>query len=364
MPPKRRRYGICFIVIVILMAWLAWPFFNPEDNQNLPHQLVAQLTGSEAISDSTVYDVGGTDLGIIVKHDGQYLFIFGDTFSSPSMTGNWRSNTIAISEDTDPSDGISVDSWVLNPTSGYAKELISSLKVDNIEMTCIPTAAVSLFGNLYVYYMSVRHWSEIGGIWTCNNASIAVSTNNGQSFTKMTNISWAGNSNFVLFGVAQPTSMDSSFLYLLSTPAGRFGACYLSRVEKMQILNQSAYQYYTGMTTMGDPIWSSDPEDSSQVFSAPVGEVSLMWNEYLDKWTAFYTDNVAYSIVVRSSEYLWGPWSEPFTIVDAEEYPSLYGSFVHPDYVENSGETTYFIMSIFTEYNTFLMSVDVGSLLD
>jgi len=49
--------------------------------------------------------------------------------------------------------------------------------------------------------------------------------------------------------------------------------------------------------------------------------------------------------------------------VDASEYPSLYGAFVHPEYVEDNGEVVYFIMSVFSEYNTFVMSVNVSSLL-
>ncbi|MDF1541162.1 MAG: DUF4185 domain-containing protein [Candidatus Thorarchaeota archaeon] len=363
MAKKRGTCGLCLVIIIILLLWLAWPFFNPSIESNLSHQMHGKLTGQDAISDSTVYGVGGTDLGIIVKHNGQYCLLFGDTFSSTtSMTGNWRSNTMAISEDTDPSDGITIDSWILEPGTPFAKELISSLKVDNVEMTCIPTTAVSLNGNLYVYYMSVRHWSITGGVWTCNNASVAVSVDNGQTFSKMTNISWDGDGNFVLFGAVQPFSESDDYLYLLSTPAGRFGSCYLSRVEPSQILNISAYGYFSDISSSDEITWSSEVSDASPTFSSPVGEVSVMWNDYLSKWTAFYTDNEAFSIVMRTSDHLWGPWSEPHTIVDADEYPSLYGSYVHPDFVENEGEIVYFIMSVFSQYNTFVMSVNVSSL--
>ncbi|MCK5240052.1 MAG: DUF4185 domain-containing protein, partial [Candidatus Thorarchaeota archaeon] len=224
------------------------------------------------------------------------------------------------------------------------------------------TAAVSFNGIIYVYYMSVRHWSSTGGIWTCNNASIAVSDDDGQTFSKMTNVSWNGESNFILFGTVQPFSESDDYLYLLSTPSGRFGSCYLSRVVPSQILNISAYEYYSGVSPTDDVLWSGEDDEAISIFSSPVGEVSIMWNEYLQKWTAFYTDNEAFSIVIRIADDIWGPWSDSMTIVDATEYPSLYGSYVHPDLVENEGEVVYFIMSIFSEYNTYVMSVNVSSL--
>jgi hypothetical protein len=363
LPSKRRNCILCLLIIVIIIIGLWGPLFDPEDPiASLPHQMHAQLTGQDATVDSTAFGVGGTDLGIIVKHGSEFLFFFGDTFSSDSMTGNWRSNTLAISTDTEPSDGISLDDWIVEPTTGLAKELISSLKIDNVEMTCIPTTAVSIDGILYVYYMSVQHWSSTGGVWTCNNASIAVSVDDGQSFSKMTNISWDGDSNFILFSAVQPYDESDEYLYFLSTPSGRFGACYLSRVDPLQILNISAYRYFSGLSSTNDTTWSTVTSDAVPVFPSPVGEVSVMWNEYLSKWTAFYVDNVEFSIVLRTADNLWGTWSDPITIVSGTEYPSLYGSYVHPEFVEDNGEVVYFMMSIFTEYNTFVMSVNVSSL--
>lgn len=323
------------------------------------------MTGENALTDSTPYDVNGTDLGIILKHNGKYYYIFGDTFGCGFYLGNnWRSNTMAYSTDTDPSNGIVIDGWILNPTTGYAKELISSAKIDFVEMTCIPTAAVSFDGNIYIYYMSVSHWGAVGGNWECNNASIAVSTDNGQTFVKMDTISWTGEGNFVQFGVAQTNSVLTSedYLYLLATPAGRFGACYLCRVLCTNILDQSEYEYYSGKDDLENPIWVTSESEVEAIFSSPVGEISIMWNEYLNKWTVYYFDNIQFAVVVRTAENIWGPWSSTQKIVGATEYPSLYGSFVHPDLVENNGQTVYFIMSIFSVYNTFVMSVDLSSL--
>ncbi|NPD90469.1 MAG: DUF4185 domain-containing protein [Asgard group archaeon] len=351
----------CRKVIVCLFTVLFLFTSSVSGSTYLPHTLHSQLTGASALSDSTPYDVYGTDLGIILKHNGIYYYIFGDTLGNGGL--NWRSNTMAYSYDSDPSDGISLNGWIASPIAAYAKELISSLKVDFVEKTCIPTAAVSHDGLILIYYMSVRHWGS-PGVWECNNASIAVSTNNGQDFFKMANISWLGDSNFVQFGLVQDAlnPIDDGYFYLLATPAGRFGACYLCRVPKISLLNQSAYEYYSDSDSFDNPIWSSIHTAAISIFPAPVGELSIMWNAFLNKWTVFYFDTNAYDIVLRTADNLWGPWSAPQAIVGGAEYPTLYGSYIHPDFVENAGEVVYFVMSKFDVYNTFILSVDLGSL--
>ncbi len=371
MSPLSFRKSVFFSFLYLLVSSFifsgsfSFQVVSSSRASSLSHQLHAQLTGASALNDTSLVDVRGTDLGLIFAHQGRHFFVFGDTFGFGSgFASNWRSNTMAYSLDSDPSDGILLRGWITDPLSHNASELISSLKVDYLEMTCIPTTAFSYDDKMFIYYMSVKHWYETGGLWDCNNASIAVSIDNGKTFTKMANISWPGDGNFVQFGWAQPGSLLSSdeYLYLLATPAGRFKACYLCRVPFTAILNQFSYEYFSGLDPSGAPQWSSSFTAAHSIFPAPVGELSVMWNAYLQKWTVFYTDNVMLSINIRLADHLWGPWSKPYKIVDASEYPSLYGSFVHPDFVENNGERVYFIMSIFSVYNTFVMSVNLSSL--
>jgi hypothetical protein len=333
-------------------------------NADLPYQYHGQLTGSNAQYNTSQVDVCGTDLGIIFEHNSEHYFVFGDTFGCESEYSNWRSNVMGHTMDSDASDGINLNNWIIDPTNARAKELISSLKIDNVEKTCIPTTAISHDGNIYVYYMSVNHWGP-AGIWYCNNASIAISTNNGQTFNKISSISWPGNSNFIQFGIVRPNGVLSSdnHFYLLATPSGRFGACYLTRVPKTDLLIQESYEYLIGMNG-NEPIWGSDHTNAIPIISAPVGELSAMWNKYLEKWIVLYTDNIKLSIDIRIADEIWGPWSEPKTITDHNDFPSLYGSYIHPDYVENNGEIVYFVMSVFSLYNTFIMSVNVSSVPD
>ncbi|MCF2136686.1 MAG: DUF4185 domain-containing protein [Candidatus Thorarchaeota archaeon] len=356
---------VCLIAFMIVFAGVILYYYTHRPI-HLNATVVSQLTGQDALNNTQTVDVNGTDLGIVFDHQGMLYYMFGDTFGcGTGFALNWRSNTLAYSTDTDPSDGIMLKGWIIQPRSTYAKELIGSLKQDNVEMTSIPTAVYSDNHTIYVYYMSVKHWSSTGGMWTCNNASIAYSTDNGQNFVKAGNISWPGDSNFVQFGVAQGAPSDQlissgDYIYLLATGSGRFKGAYLMRAPRNALLNQLGYSYFAGLNSSGGPTWTSDMTQAQLVLQKPVGELSVMWNSYLNKWTVWYTNNVAFAITLRTADNLWGPWSDPVIVADAKTYPGLYGSYVHPSLVEKSGSVVYFIMSRWSVYNTFVMRVDLS----
>ena len=367
---KKKSRTWCWIALLFAGVIIAYfiivrPFWKPSI---LPHTRISQLTGNDAVTDSTSYDVKGTDLGIVVKYGTEFRYIFGDTFGGDWGNGNsdthWRSNVMANSTDTNAEDGIYINGWIDNGVTEFARELIGSQKVDNLEMTCIPTTAVTDGTNFYIYYMSVKHWGTAGK-WECNNASIA-SSSNGANFTKVPSVKWEGGSNQVMFGVVQNTTgggLAVNDLYFLTTPAGRSGSAYCVKVVKSQILNQAAYQCFTNNASDGTPVWGSDPSLARAVIPGPVGELSAMWNPYLQKFIVMYTESHWNMIVIRIADHPWGPWSNPVGIVDSQEYPGRYGSFLHPDLVENNGRSVYFIMSIWSSYNTFVMKVDLSSLM-
>ena len=86
---------------------------------------------------------------------------------------------------------------------------------------------------------------------------------------------------------------------------------------------------------------------------APVGELSVVWNDYLDRWIMTYLDEPQHGIVIRDAPALTGPWSDTQVVVSSVDYPSLYGSYLHP--LASSGETIYFNMSQWGPYNVLLM---------
>ena len=85
---------------------------------------VAKLTGADSINKTERYGVAGTDLGSMFNMDDKTYFVFGDTFGyrPPGMTGGggeqWRSNVMAVSTDSDPSDGITFDGFISRKIMG------------------------------------------------------------------------------------------------------------------------------------------------------------------------------------------------------------------------------------------------------
>ncbi|MGH2541811.1 MAG: DUF4185 domain-containing protein, partial [Ardenticatenaceae bacterium] len=132
---------------------------------------VAQITGPDSINKTDRFAVAGTDLGSMFNIENKTYFVFGDTFGyrAPGMTGgggeDWRSNTIALSTDNDPSDGITFDRFIAD--EGHANELIPSRKINRLEITRIPTHGVAVGSSMYLYFMSVNNWGP-AGVWETN----------------------------------------------------------------------------------------------------------------------------------------------------------------------------------------------------
>lgn len=359
---RKRTVAIILIVLILGSAFGVFFIFTFLGQYSpLPHEMVCQLTGEDALNDTTVVNVYGADVGLMVEWQDRLHFIFGDTFGPDNW--DWRSNTMAYTLDTDPSDGIILTDWITDNVTHFAKELIHSLKVDEVEMTVIPTAAYSSGVCLYVYYMSVNTWGEHGD-WTSNNASIAYSFD-GHTFFKATNMSWSGTSNFIEWGLIKGDDSAPStggYLYFLTTGSGRFHDCFLVRVPENHILNQSSYQYYIGLGAGDVPTWSSNQEDAQPVLEAPMGEISVMWNTYLGKYMVLNLDDVQKQILIRTADSPWGPWSAPRIIIQRPEYVGFYAPNIDPLLVEDGGRIVYFTMSLWFEYNVYLMKVDLTPL--
>lgn len=166
---------------------------------------------------------------------------------------------------------------------------------------------------------------------------------------------WPGESNF-----GQVTLVRrEGFVYLFGIPGGRFGGVQLARVPEDDLLDASAYRYFT-VAVQGMPEWGKTPAEAVTIVPAPVGELSVLWNEHLSRWVMTYLNEHKAALVIRSAAELWGPWSDESILVSGRDYPQLYGAFLHPWLTENGGETVYFTMSLWRPYNVFLMRAQLG----
>ncbi|MBB3038961.1 DUF4185 domain-containing protein [Hoyosella altamirensis] len=348
----------------------------PEEN---PTQSVSWMTGANSPNDTfSRFGITGTDLGIMWDNGGsgddqQLLVAFGDTVGDCRQPGGeWRSNALLRSVDTDLSDGVDLlvprhtDSLVAASVApegqDFARQIIEGLGFSGVEVTIIPTAAVAIDGKQYINYMSVREWGDHGE-WRTNFSAIAVSEDNGHTWeTALSTIRLSsdvsfegvpqfapGHENFQMHAYVK----SGEYLYGFGTPPGRFGAAHLSRVAVGDILDLNAYEYWNGVS------WEAEAAQTEPVIPAPVSELSVQWNEYLGKFIAMYADEPAGTIVLRTAESPEGPWSDASILIDSSDISGLYAPYIHP---WSSGNTLYFAISRWSDYNVLLMRTDLDEL--
>jgi hypothetical protein len=316
-------------------------------------EMVARLVGEGAVNDTGgKWGVYGTDLGSMFDKDGKLYLVFGDTFGccipgsgGPGNATDWRSSAVAITTDRDPQDGLTFDE-MLTDRPGHARQILSKSSGD---VTVIPTNGVAIGGQMILHYMAVKRWGEPGA-WELNESGLSVSVDDGQTWKKDTGVKWPGDSHFGQVAFVK----SGETLYLFGIPGGRYGGARLARVPQEKVLDPSSYEYFAGMKG-SETLWSADEPSAVEVVPAPVGELSVMWNGYLERWIMTYLDDTRDQIMIREASELWGPWGPALLMVSSQAYPGLYGAYLHPWYVENEGETIYFTMSQWGPYAVFWM---------
>ena len=361
-------------------------------------------------------NVYGTDLGIMWFNpvNGYTQLAFGDTFSGPNMSGNWRSNVLLLSDDTQLYDGLSLINT--GPATQFIPAARNQVFFIGSETTNIPTSAIYANAENYVSYMSVKSW-DTPGRWTTNYSAISqydpatdkwvlqTSTVRSAGWFRSSTRYRAGDQNFQQMAyVLQPESQvapgGTRYLYAFGTPAGRAGSAFLSRVPEGSVTDLSQYEYWDGGSWVLDrpavaaPVLGDSPNSTGLFgcirdiannpnffggwFAGLVGaktggnvsEMSVQYNEYLDKYVVLYGNGLN-NVVLRTADTPEGPWSDPVTIATSISYPGLYAPLIHPlsgtgDLTDASGNpdlsTLYWNMSIWSNYNVVLMKTDLSPL--
>jgi hypothetical protein len=396
---------------------------------SLPSTPVGWVTGQNnaPIGGTTVpqtnntgsFNIYGTDLGIMWDNQQSgathyILTAFGDTFSGPNMTGDWRSNVLVLSVDNNLTNGMAL--VPTGPTYQFIPSAPGALGLFGSEVTIIPTSGVAVLDNQYVNYMSVKSWDSPGR-WTTNYSAISEYNPTTDKWVLVPSTirsdSWFGSSTpyvpgsqnfqqaaYVLEPEDQVGDDGVRYLYAFGTPSGRAGAAYLSRVPEGDINDLSQYQYWNGKSWVtGKPVaatpviaastrsaglfgfivdWANNPNVLGGylggLFGAKTGgnvsEMSVQYNDYLDKYVVMYADGNN-NVQMRTAETPEGPWSAPITVATSAQYPGLYAPMIHPwsgtgELVDSSGQPDvsdlYWNMSIWGDYNVVMMQTDLSSL--
>ena len=324
--------------------------------------LVKALTGPNAPADMKGPDVCGTDLGTMAEVGGTIVLAFGDTFgwrgdTCPKFGPNWRSNVIAMTTDMDPSDGVVVEDWLKGEDGKAiaAAEGQHMLKFSS-EQTRIPTAMVAVGDTLYLHYMSVHGFANMGGVWLCNSSRFIASTDGGRSWDKGVADFGSFQSSFNMLALsAQPGAgnEDGRYVYAVGTPCGRFNGARVGRVAGDRLTDNAAWEYWDGAA------WVTDRAAAVEVIKPGVGEGSLVWNPGIGKWMYTTLNELALALEIRFADRPEGPWSPPATLARGSDYAQAYGAFMTPSWISADGLTFYYVMSQFGPYNSYVMKAEL-----
>ncbi|WP_022893523.1 DUF4185 domain-containing protein [Agromyces subbeticus] len=324
----------------------------PSDHS--PAVLVSKMTGPKSLSATdTRWAVTGTDLGIMWDNgSGEILTAFGDTFGDWSGPGggggDWRSNVLLRSSDTDLSDGMTFDSAV-EDAPGHAAEIIPSLKVNGEELTTIPTAGIAVGDRQYLAFMSVRQWGEPGA-WDTNFNRIAYSDDNGETWNSTDGPEWTNTADGQHPFQMVAFERHDGYVYMFGTPNGRFGAAHVARVPEASVLDKSAYSYWNGTSWV-----LGDDTAAASIVPPNAAELSVRYSEHTGGWLMTYL-NEDLDLVLRTAPTPEGPWGEAQRLASFADYPGLYGGYLHP---WSEGGELYLALSQWDPYNVYLVRAEI-----
>jgi hypothetical protein len=108
----------------------------------------------------------------------------------------------------------------------------------------------------------------------------------------------------------------------------------LARARLRQVTDRpgdrTAWEFFAGLADDGAPRFA-DETSAVQLFdSSSVGEFSVCWNGFLQRWLMLYGSPNPRGIVCRSARAPWGPWDDGVVIFDPTADHG-YGHFIHLD---------------------------------
>ena len=351
-------------------------------------------------------------------NEHQVLILFGDTFGSntPVRTGVWRNNMLLRSSDNILSNGMYVRDGSVPIEGTTADDFTGAPLVYNSELnqnifkqvianeryavgqdiTIIPTSAISVpYNNAYgsrqyATFMDVRSW-DTPGRWTTNYSGVAYLRRQRRDMACR-----VGEHPRIRPGVLdQAVRLRQPELPAGSTrqAAGGLSGCGCGLglrvrhslgarghglpvpVKQDQILDQTKYEYWNGTAWVANKPSAATPvlpgTTTSSFFGLikrttypTVGEMSVQYNEYEQKYIMIYADQ-SNNIVMRKADRPEGPWSAPTTLVTSSKMPGLYAPMIHPwssttNVPESDRQYLYWNLSTWNDYQVTMMRTDLS----
>ena len=276
----------------------------------------------------TRFGVWGTDLGVSFEHRGKLIFLFGDTIGVSSIPSSGKDDSFAYTTSENPDNGIDLV-FYSNESLHFLPPIVPGVSQGPFE---VPMEGIDVNGVAYVYFTTNHTAEKVMGssvLARFNDTSMAFNYIYTLSTDKFINVqAVAVNNSDVYWLPIEPSAVASvrsgGGLLLFGSGAYRKSDPYLAYMPLDSIEKKSTIRYFKGLDSRGLPTWSENETEAVPLFHDPViGELSVMWNQYLHKWIMLYA-----GVTMRSSTNPWGPWSVSQTLFNAFR-DGGYGHFIH-----------------------------------
>lgn len=267
------------------------------------------------------YKLVSTDLGAPFRHKNRIYLLFGDT------GGVKGGDAIAYTGiDTKPEEGMSL-TFVHDAEGVYKPVRIPGISQGNFE---VPMEGVSVGGAMYIYHTTDHSRKAVMG-----RSVVAASRDDGVSFQYLYDLSLRYFINVSIVEVDSskwkglPASAGTG-LVMFGSGAYRKSPVRLAFQPATDIESRDAIRYFAGSDVSGSLRWSTREEAAVPLFDqACVGELSVSYNRFIRKWIMLYNCRQPMpTVLVRTSDYPWGPWSDPQMLFDPSE-DNGFCQFVH-----------------------------------
>jgi uncharacterized protein DUF4185 len=118
--------------------------------------------------------------------------------------------------------------------------------------------------------------------------------------------------------------------------------CRLARVPLASVQDRAQWTFYTGDVD-GVPQWSSDETDAVQIMDSGAAGGTVEWVPALQEWLDVYLAPLSNTAYYEVASNPWGPWSSAQAMFTADPPASSvdYALYGHAEYAQNDGLTQY-----------------------
>ena len=334
----------------------------------------------------TRYSIEGIDLGVPFEDGDTTWILFGDTWGPKGGL----LDAIGYTTDKEPEKGLKLD-FIADNNGVYKPINIPGINQGGFE---VPNEGIIINDVFYVWHTTDHSQQKTMGrnVLAYANRKDAV---NGE-YKLLYDYS---KSKFINVSVVKVNNADWDFLpdsigeSLIVFGSGdyRKSHVYLAFHPVSTIRNKSSIRFFAGMKD-GKPLWNKSENDAKPLFNLTnpaVGELSVSYNQFINKWIMMYNHGEPRGINLRTADYPWGPWSDAQLVFHPWDDKG-YCHFIHTnwefqrcDNVHNPGRenewggeygpyqfrhfaigdeqstTIYFTMSVWNPYDVVLMKASL-----